>query len=41
MGKLQFGDRLGSVVDLSARGCGLHAGAEANFHQHAATIPTT
>ena len=28
------------MVDLSARGCGLHAGAKANFHQHAATIPT-
>ena len=40
-GKLWLGDRLGGVVDSSARGFSFHAGAETSFHQHAAPIPTT
>ena len=39
--KLRFGDRLGGVVDSSARGFGLHARAKTSFHQHATSIPTT
>ena len=40
-GKLWCGDRLGDVVDPSSRGFSFHARAEASFHQHAITIPTT
>ena len=39
--KLRRGNRLGDVVDPSSRGFGLHARAEASFHQHVSTIPTT